>query len=542
MHLIKALIKKNVWLFCSGTILMVVSGVANIYILKSIGQNISSQGAQLLEAPHVFFGLVAIAFALPMLTQWMLEGISHNIVYQLRKQILHQLLQIEPEHMQRLGRSKIYNAFATDIPGVLQGVMTIPYSMFAGTLIIGGFAYLFLLSAKLAFMSIAIFGACTLISRKLINYSQQIFNRNRDIGNSLLTSYGNILDGHKELMLNESRGKGIVNNILTGDALESKEIMTNAGRAMAINNILIATIPLAIIGIVFWAIYQWQWASPETGVAFAVILMFLRQPISNFVNVIPTVLNTRVSLKHLKNLELPPLKEQELAQPICSEWNSLEVSNLKYRYQGNNDFELGPINLQIKQGELLFLVGSNGAGKSTLVKLLTGLNIPTEGSISLNNEVIDDSNRRQYRALFSAVLSDFFLFDQVLGFNEKDFQDTNANNLIKQLELQKVVTVDNGEFSTTKLSTGQRKRLAMIVACLEQRSIIVLDEWAADQDPIFRKRFYEQILPEIKARGITLVVVSHDDRYFHVADRIVSVESGKVYEPETEQTEDPVSA
>lgn len=532
MHLIKSLIRKNVWLYTSGAILMIVSGAANITILKFIGDNIASQGAQLLEAPYLFFGLVALAFILPVSTQWILQGVAQKIVYQLREQILTQLLQTEPEQMEVLGRSKIYNAFSTDIPNILNGVMTIPYSLFACTLILGGLGYLFTLSPSLALLAMSILGSCMFISRQVVIYSQKMYKRNREINNSLLNSYGNIVDGHKELVLNEGRGKAIVNDVLNGDALESKDILTRAGRAIAFNNMFLATVPLAIIGIVFWAIYQWQWASPETGVSFAIILMFIRQPIGNILTVIPQILQAAISLKHLKDLELPTVQKLDTAEPLSTQWKQLSVADLQYSYPGNNDFKLGPIDLTIERGELLFLVGKNGAGKSTLVKLLSGLKIPTHGSIAIDKEVIGSDNRRQYRAMFSAVLSDFFLFDQVLGIDEGTFQDADANELVKQLQLQNVVSIKNGVFSSTKLSTGQRKRLAMIVASLEKSSVIVLDEWAADQDPVFRKRFYEQILPKLKAQGITLIVVSHDDRYFHVADRLISIDSGKAFNSE----------
>ncbi|MBH9340157.1 cyclic peptide transporter, partial [Pseudomonas aeruginosa] len=86
----------------------------------------------------------------------------------------------------------------------------------------------------------------------------------------------------------------------------------------------------------------------------------------------------------------------------------------------------------------------------------------------------------------------------------------------------------DGNFSTPDLSTGQRKRLALINAWLEERPVLVFDEWAADQDPAFRRVFYTELLPDLKRQGKTIIVISHDDRYFEMADQLIRLSAGKV--------------
>ena len=93
------------------------------------------------------------------------------------------------------------------------------------------------------------------------------------------------------------------------------------------------------------------------------------------------------------------------------------------------------------------------------------------------------------------------------------------------------MTLSQSGFSTTHLSHGQRQRLALLGAYLEDRPIYVFDEWAANQEPQFRNIFYRQILPELKARGKLAVVISHDDRYFDVADRLIRLTSGVLAAP-----------
>lgn len=199
-----------------------------------------------------------------------------------------------------------------------------------------------------------------------------------------------------------------------------------------------------------------------------------------------------------------------------------------YRREGEEStFALGPIDLTIQPGELIFIVGGNGSGKSTLAKLITGLYIADSGQMRWDDVPIDDRNRESYRQLFSTVFADFYLFDRLVGIRLED-PDEQAKIYLEKLQLDHKVEVRDGKLSTTALSQGQRKRLALLTAYLEDRPIYLFDEWAADQDPFFREVFYQQLLPELQQRGKAVLVISHDDRYFHLADRLVKLDYGKI--------------
>jgi putative ATP-binding cassette transporter len=182
--------------------------------------------------------------------------------------------------------------------------------------------------------------------------------------------------------------------------------------------------------------------------------------------------------------------------------------------------------LNIKAGEILFISGGNGTGKSTLMKLLTGLYNPTQGVISLDGVPLNNSSRGEYRTLFSAIFADYHLFDRLYGLS--NVGSAKVEEMLKYLELTDKVTIDDSGFDTLELSGGQRKRLALLVSLLEDRPICVYDEVAADQDPTFRKRYYEEILPSLKQQGKALIVVTHDDRYFSVADHLLKMDSGRI--------------
>jgi putative pyoverdin transport system ATP-binding/permease protein len=192
-----------------------------------------------------------------------------------------------------------------------------------------------------------------------------------------------------------------------------------------------------------------------------------------------------------------------------------------------NGFALGPISLSLQPGELLFIIGGNGSGKSTLAKLITGLYAPQSGSIELNGKPVTQDNVEWYRQHFSAVFSDFYLFDSYLGF-DRDTLDVEVSDYLKQLQLSHKVSVKDGVLSTTNLSQGQRKRLALLETYLENRPVYVFDEWASDQEPKFRELFYKQMLPELKRQHKIVIVITHDDRYFHLADHVMKLDYGKI--------------
>jgi putative pyoverdin transport system ATP-binding/permease protein len=211
-------------------------------------------------------------------------------------------------------------------------------------------------------------------------------------------------------------------------------------------------------------------------------------------------------------------------------YERLELVNIKHTYfreKEDDSFTLGPIDLSFTPGEIVYLVGGNGSGKSSLAKVITGLYTPASGTIRVNGQTVGDHNRDDYRQLFSAVFADFYLFENLLGAAGSDL-DLQAREYLALLHLEHKVKIAEGTLSTTALSSGQRKRLALLNAFLEDRPFYLFDEWASDQDPLFKDIFYTQLLPDLKARNKTVLVITHDDRYFHLADRIIKLDYGRI--------------
>ena len=223
-----------------------------------------------------------------------------------------------------------------------------------------------------------------------------------------------------------------------------------------------------------------------------------------------------------------------------SSFQTIQFEEVCFTYQdpdGNATFQVGPIDGQVRRGEVIFLVGGNGSGKTSFLKLFTALYAPSQGNIRVDGVAIGPANVQSYRNLFSAIFSDFYLFEKLHGLSDATAERIDA--LLEVMALSGKTAFQNGRFSNTHLSTGQRKRLALVVALLEDKPIYVFDEVAADQDARFRNYFYETLLPELKTSGKTVVVVTHDDRYFHIADRVIGMDYGKFREIEPPKPEKP---
>jgi putative pyoverdin transport system ATP-binding/permease protein len=290
-----------------------------------------------------------------------------------------------------------------------------------------------------------------------------------------------------------------------------------------------------VIGLVLFALPNFSEIDKQTLTGYTITLLYLMTPFQVIMNTISDLSRANVALQRVEALGIElesagtegatPSDSEPARSPLQIEL--IGVTHAYRREAEEDNFLLGPINMSLASGELVFLTGGNGSGKTTLAKLLIGLYVPENGEIRLNGEKITDLNREFYRQHFSVVFSDFFLFESLLGLDSPGL-DESARSYLSKLQLDHKVKIQAGAVSTTELSQGQRKRLALMTAYLEDRPVYIFDEWAADQDPFFKSIFYNHILPDLKGRGKALLVISHDDKYYSVADRIIKLDSGNI--------------
>lgn len=426
-------------------------------------------------------------------------------------------------------------ALTEDIPTITGTLVNIPLLCINIAVAITGLIYLGWLSGTvlLAVLGFVLVGIITY--QLPVIRAVRLFRLAREDADALFKHFRSLTRGTKELKLHRDRRRAFLEEILQTTALSMQRRnikgMTIYTAASSWGQILV----FVVIGLVLFALPAMTQFNEQALTGYTITLLYLMTPLQFIMNTMPNLSRANISLNRVEELGITLASrgtEGELITPMKQHsWDRLELSGVTHTYyqEGGDDngFVLGPIDMTLSPGELVFMVGGNGSGKTTLAKLLTGLYIPESGEVRLNGELITDENREDFRQYFSVVFSDFHLFDSLLGLERPELDD-RAREYLARLQLDKKVKVNNGTLSTTELSQGQRKRLALLTAYLEDRPIYLFDEWAADQDPVFKEVFYYQILPELKSRHRTILVISHDDKYYHVADRLIKLEFGKI--------------
>jgi putative ATP-binding cassette transporter len=359
------------------------------------------------------------------------------------------------------------------------------------------------------------------------------FRQSRLTWDRLFTNFKGLIEGSKELRLHRPRRDAFLARQLGPTVDELRDHNVAGGTIYAVANCWGQVLFFILIGAVLFVAPRVGGVPPAVLTGYTLSILYMLTPLDVLMNQFAAVGRGAVAARAVEELGLSlpeEARERELAAASAARWSSLEMVGVTHRFHREREdesFTLGPVDLAIRPGELLFVVGGNGSGKTTFAKLLTALYAPESGEIRLDGVPVAPDQGDAYRQLFSAVFSDFFLFEVLLGLDGERLDDS-ARAYLARLHLDRAVRVQDGTLSTTELSQGQRKRLALLTAYLEDRSIYVFDEWAADQDPQFKEVFYRQLLPELKERGKAVVVITHDDRYFGLADRIVRLDYGQV--------------
>lgn len=511
----------------------VISGACNAALLGVINTALKSNsyGAMLL---WTFCGLCVLLPLARFTSERLLTGLGQQAMYTARMKLCRQVLAAPLGQLERIGAARLLTTLTEDIPNITTAVNVIPVICINAALVIGCLIYMALLS-RLLFLAVAGFMVVGIATYQIpILRVQKIFRRARKDSDTLGEHLRALTHGIKELKVHRDRRQAFVSEQLevAADSLMRNNISAYSLYAGAAS--WGQTLVFVVIGFSLFVLPRFSHASSITLTGYTLTLLYLMTPLQVIMNTMPQLGRASVALRTVQELGFTLAKDrpEEMGEGSVSlrDWSRLELRSVTHAYKRENEpdsFVLGPINLTIESGELVFITGGNGSGKTTLLKLITGLYIAETGYIYLDSQRIEDHERERYRQLFSVVFADFYLFDHLLGLARRDLEE-EARQYLAELKLSHTVKVINNRFSTTDLSQGQRKRLALLTAYLEDRPIYIFDEWAADQDPYFKNIFYTHLLPNLKAIGKTVLVISHDDRYYHVADRIIRLDEGQI--------------
>ena len=492
----------------------IASGLINTAMLALI--NSSLHGAQ--ATRDILWSFIAFCVALPIvrfISELLQVQLASGALFDQRLRISRRILDAPLRKLEEVGSHRQLVALTEDIATISAALTTMPLLFMHGAIVLGCLIYLGWLSE---WMLLGVFGFMILA---VVSYqfamtrAQYYFKKVRESWDLLFKDFRALTEGTKELKLHRVRREAFLSKVLSVDAqtLRQHNIYANAisNGARSWGQVLI----FVLIGLMLFVLPEISAVSLQTRMSFTLIILYLMTPVEVILNSVPGLARAKIAVEKMEDLGLllPSAVDSVYASPQREEenkWQTLEltgVTHTYYRESEDDNFILGPIDLKFNRGELVFLTGGNGSGKTTFAKLLTGLYMPESGEIRLDKNPVTDETRDDYRQNFSVVFSDFYLFETLLGL-ESNATDTKAQHYLQQLHLNHKVTVENGALSTTNLSSGQRKRLALLTAYLEDRPFYVFDEWAADQDPLFKKIFYHQLLPDLKSRNKTILVIS----------------------------------
>ncbi|MDJ0933257.1 cyclic peptide export ABC transporter [Breoghania sp.] len=452
-----------------------------------------------------------------------------------RRRIVSKIRKADLRTLERLGQGDVYVTVAQETDHLSQTLPLLIGAAQSALLVLFLFLYIATLSL-VSFVAIAVFtalGVRFFVSRQraLAASLSEVHHREAEMLDSLM----HFTLGFQEIRLNADKNEALFNHF-TSVTGRLRDVVVRLGRRwVALLQFSNAFIFL-LVGVVVFVLPMFFEGYTDTIYKITAASVFSLGPMAAIISVVRLVGRAEAGLGHVYALEKRldegtslPVGDAPRENSPFRDFETIELADVTFRYldaEGNITFTTGPLNLSVRCGETVFLTGGNGSGKSTALKLLCGLYKPGSGRLLCDGVAIGGENRQQFREIFSAIFTDFYLFDRLYGLEDVDAQE--VERLIERMELADKVGFEDGRFTARELSTGQRKRLAMIVSLLEDREVYIFDEWAADQDAHFREVFYTELLADFKARGKTIIAVTHDDRYWDRCDRRLSLDLGEI--------------
>ncbi|WP_462153429.1 cyclic peptide export ABC transporter [Pseudoalteromonas piscicida] len=475
--------------------------------------------------------LIAVFFAMSTGSSLILNKMSVKIVQAIQEKISGRVLNTQYNAIEKMGKHKILATFTSDVNDIASAISAAPNFIYNLLVVFCCFIYLAYTSIELFMGFLVTLAIGFSASYYVIKVAYRNEEKFRDSYDVMHDRFKTIVDGMKELQTNQVRRSHFYNVDLVPTLRKTNSFAYKSDCAWSISQNWGQCILFIILSVIAF-INLMGYSSGEQFLKFVFVIVFLIGPFDFLLSSQEQISSAIVSLKKIGTMELAPKEQIEQVNSIdvYTDWDQITFSDLSYKYNDFDEgFEFGPLSLEVKRNELIFIKGGNGSGKSTFIKLLTGLFIRMDGQIHIDDKLVGIEDYNRYKNLFSVIHSDFYLFNNVIDKKSDNADDEEIRVLLKKLKLDEKVTVSNGKFSTTNLSHGQRKRLALIISLFEDSEIYVFDEWAADQDKTFRDFFYQYFLKELQKRGKTLIVISHDLEYFDNADRVLEFKDGNLW-------------
>jgi putative ATP-binding cassette transporter len=508
-----------------------VAGLASALILPII--NTAAQMASHKEASFRLLVLFVIMVAIYSVGQryFMSRSIAgvEQMLDRLRVRLADKIRHCDLQPLEQIGRTVIYSSITKETTTISQAALVLVVNMQFAVLTFFTAIYVLFLSPIAFFLTAGSTFLIVLAYRaRLKKINVQLYESMKK-ENELFDALTNLLEGFKEVRLNRKRSDDLFHDLeeISHSVADVKSTsMAQISATFVVSQIFF----YILLGLIVFVVPRLTSTYTDQVVQITTAVLFLIGPITSMVSSAQNVAAANVAAATIGGIE--DILDKSISQSgerteLRRSFREIEFDNVVFHYadKSGGGFTVGPLNFEVRAGEVIFIAGGNGSGKSTFLKLVTGLYYPSQGAIRLDGEALTPATYDAYRSLFATVFTDYHLFRRLYGLH--DIPQAKVEATLQLIELADKTAVRDSAFETLDLSAGQRKRLALMVSLLEDRPIAIFDEVAADQDPAFRRKFYKEVLPLLKKGGKTVIAVTHDDRYFDEGDRLLKMDEGR---------------
>lgn len=546
----KDLYLKYKWYILITLPMSILLGMLSISVIAIISEAIGNNLQNLEYDAVYFFSVISVLFLLGLSNEWLRAKLLAHVIYDIQIKMIRRVIATPLAQLEKIGIPKVIATLTQDLSTAINYFHALPVLFVNIAIIICGVAYMAYLSVELlaVVLGFILVGGVTITA--LVLFTKKDRANIREATDDMMSHYQNVVHGAKELALHTPRKV----------FLSQKIYETAAGmrkRTRRVLNVLAVVeqwgqwIVFAMLGCVIFFVDQFFTLSTEIILGYVMTLLFLLEPIEVITTKSNELVEAKVAFEKIDSLKLAgvdgwqgvSVKKTDLTiRPV----NQLVLESVEYAYTQETEkqtemFHLGPISACFNAGEVTLIIGGNGSGKSTLLKVLSGLYSVDSGTIKLNGKIITAQEIETFRNHFSMITPDFCLFQDALNAQGEPCNDDKVNQVLALLKLENVINCTHSRLSSLDLSHGQRKRVALMQSYFEDKPIVLLDEWAADQDPTFKEIFYKEIVPNLKRQQKIVIVVTHDDKYFDISDRVLKLSDGKLEEFYTQAAADDCS-
>jgi putative ATP-binding cassette transporter len=518
-----------------------VSGLANASILAIINLAARSAGYDRMNLQYFVMFVIAMALYIICLrfSSRQMSRVMIDVVHRIRLRVTEKVQTSELLALEHIGKSRILSAITQEATIIADSGGNIIGGLHASIVVFFSFFYIAYLSLPAFFLTLLTAAAGVAIVQQSRTLSRRWIKATKSKEVEFLNYTVDAIDGFKETKLNAARSADLRRDLERCSA-EITDLRIRTENLTTGNTILAQSAFYVLIASVVFVLPQLIPTYAAVIVEITTAILFIIGPLRLIIGLVPYFTMCDEATRAIIGLEQALDETRSLgtaapaptaSRPIPSPFSTLTLEHVRFAYRSHEKdahdlFAIGPVSFTVTAGEIVFIIGGNGSGKSTLLKVLAGLYPPDEGRLMIDDVPVNAGNIGSYRQSFAAVFADFHLFQRLYGL--LGVEPETVSTLLTEMQLDAKIEAVNTRWSTLELSTGQRKRLALVVSLLEGRPLLVFDELAADQDPEFRQFLYETLLPRLKAGGATIIAATHDDRYFHVADKVIKMEYGKV--------------